>query len=308
MTSPLVSVIIPTYNRAHYIAASIQSALDQTYPHLEVIVIDDGSTDNTAEILTRFDDRVHCIKQVNQGVAAARNTGLAQVQGQYIAFLDSDDLWLPDKLEKQIAALEARPEVGLIHSRMMEIDEHGNALNTETYTEDDLRGHIYKRLLRGVPIITSSVVVRQSVIAHIGSFDHMRMGEDSDLWVRIAKHYEIDALLEPLVLWRIHAGKFERDPEELLNVHLYILNKQFRKPSNLGFVSRQQTYAFHYTLTLNRWLNSGDGYDSLVRRYYRQGWFHLLFYPPAGWVLTARVWFRTLIPQKLIRTLRAFWR
>src|SRR4051812_3217208 len=117
-----VSVVIATYNHGRYLREAIDSALAQTHPPLEVIVVDDGSTDDTAEILQTYGGRIRAMRQANAGVAAARNAGLAAASGRYVGFLDSDDVWAPDKLARQLAVFDAQPALGLVHCGLERTD------------------------------------------------------------------------------------------------------------------------------------------------------------------------------------------
>jgi len=149
--NPTVSVIIPAYNQANFIGKAIESVLRQTYQDFEIIVIDDGSTDNTEEITRGFKDkRVKYIKKYkkNRGISVARNIGIKTARGKYIALLDSDDEWLPEKLDKQINILQSEsPEVGVVYSNLCYIDENGNNMNRKLRNSKKAEGYIYEDLL-----------------------------------------------------------------------------------------------------------------------------------------------------------------
>src|SRR5438034_9298591 len=140
-----VSVIIPTYNYARYLAAAIESALAQTYAPLEIIVVDDGSTDDTLRILGAYGNRLRVLRQANQGAGAARNAGIAAARGEYVAFLDSDDLWHPRKLELQLARFASDPDLGLVHCGVEVLDEQGR---TTGFLLDGLEGWMATEMLR----------------------------------------------------------------------------------------------------------------------------------------------------------------
>jgi glycosyltransferase involved in cell wall biosynthesis len=190
---PLVSVVIPTYNRAHCVGEAIKSVLDQTYKNFEIIVVDDGSTDNTQEVLATFGDRIRVIRQENKGVSAARNAGIREARGEWLAFLDSDDLWLPDKLGIQIADLRRYPEA-IAHMVDAEIIGYG----TQRITLFDIRGlkeQFRMRPLRKRPLLdvlqtqffTSSWCLKTSIVKGLGGFrEEMRIFEDWDLLTRVA--------------------------------------------------------------------------------------------------------------------------
>ncbi len=125
---PLVSVVVSSYNRADYVAETVESVMGQTYPKIDLIVIDDGSTDATGEVIRRYGDKVHYVWQANSERASARNHGLRLAKGEFIAFLDSDDLWLPEKVERDVNFLCANPRFGLVYTDYVQIDAVGREL------------------------------------------------------------------------------------------------------------------------------------------------------------------------------------
>jgi teichuronic acid biosynthesis glycosyltransferase TuaG len=209
-----ISVIIPAYNSAKYIAEAIESVLNQTYPVLEVIVVDDGSTDDTAEIVKKIASRpmtyelrpkIRYFYQDNRGPAAARNRGIREARGNYIAFLDSDDLWLPDKIEKQIVLFD-RSDYAMVYCDMSHV------VNGKTAYKSYLkgrgykyfgRGDIYDNLLRENFIFTPTVIMRRCILDKIKGFDEkFRICEDYKMWLSIAREYPIGYIDEPLVIRR----------------------------------------------------------------------------------------------------------
>lgn len=199
--TPRVSVIIPTYNRAATIERAIDSVFAQNVP-IELIVVDDGSKDDTADIVTRrYGDRVRLIRQPNQGSAAARNQGIRAAGGELIAFLDSDDEWLPGKLAAQIAILDAHPEVALTSGQAQYFDEQGRAF---TMSNPSCSGWILERLLLTNMIITSSVLVRRgALLEHSELFrKEQQPAEDWGLWLRVASRHQV--IVAPDVIVRYH--------------------------------------------------------------------------------------------------------
>jgi len=199
---PRVSVIIPTFNRATLLRRAIGSALCQTVSDVELVVADDASTDHTAETVRSFHDQriVFLRHSVNQGVAAARNTAIANARGEYVAFLDDDDEWLPDKLRLQLRQFEgADAGVALVCSGNYEVDTATNRILAEITPA--LRGQVFDQLLtRGSFNRTSTVVVRARCLEAVGPFDPaLKYGEDFDLWLRLARHYDFDFVTAPLV-------------------------------------------------------------------------------------------------------------
>lgn len=210
---PRVSVVVTTYNQARYIEETLQSVFDQTSPALEVIVVDDGSTDNTPSLLARYEERIRYIRQNNQGVASSRNTGIALAQGEYVALLDGDDIWEPRKLAAQIEAARRFPQSGLIISNGVEFDESG--ILQPSLLRDvgkDLRLQdtqvvtvpYYEQALEWNPIWTvSQVMIPRAVLQTVGVSDSsFQCGSDYDLYLRIADTYDLTFIMERLVRWR----------------------------------------------------------------------------------------------------------
>jgi len=198
-----VSVIIPVYNRAKTIADAIESVFAQTYTDYEIILVDDGSNDNFMKIVAQYGDRVTCIYQKNNGPAAARNNGIRHAKGEFIAFLDSDDSWLPIKLEKQLKCLEGDPRLGLIGTGYYNCDENlRNPIRQEIIKMANTeREEILIQNIRP----TSSVVVRRVCFEVVGMFnEEMKFAEDWDMWIRIAQSFSIGTLDDSLVYMRKH--------------------------------------------------------------------------------------------------------
>jgi glycosyltransferase involved in cell wall biosynthesis len=199
-----VSVIIPTYNAAAFIAEAIDSALAQTYAPREVIVVDDGSTDDTAEVLARYGDRVTYIRQENARQAAARNRGVRDSSATVLAFLDADDVWRPDKLEKQLAVLERSVSIGAVTCSMQEMHVGGRL---GAVRRAAAKGRCYREILLGeVPLGAGSTwVVRRAVFAAVGGFgEALSPCEDTDFAWRAATVSDLDFVDDPLVLYRVH--------------------------------------------------------------------------------------------------------
>jgi glycosyltransferase involved in cell wall biosynthesis len=208
--NPTVSVIIPTYNRAHLIGRAIQSVLNQTYRDFELIIVDDGSTDNTEEVVGSFkDSRIKYIHhKENKGGTAARNTGINDANGEYIAFLDSDDEWLPEKLEKQINCFaKCSDSVGAVYCLHYTKDDSLGYMQQASLSKLK-RGNVYNFLLNGwCPSSTSLFMLSARVFEKSGMFDdNLPSFQDYDLWVRVARHYEFEFVDEPLVVKHQHLG------------------------------------------------------------------------------------------------------
>lgn len=222
-----VTVIIPTHNRAAMIERSVQSALAQSYEDLDVIVVDDGSTDNTAEVVERIvDDRLRYIRrEKNAGAQAARNAGVRAASGDLIAFLDSDDEWDPLKIELQVEKLSTcPPSVGMVYCGIRRIDQDGRTVPDRI---PRYRGRLFERLLQKNIIGGMSVaLIRADVLREVGPFDErLRARQDLDMWLRIARHYEIDFVPEKLVVYHLHRGRTSENKAARLQGTLALLGK-----------------------------------------------------------------------------------
>jgi len=199
MNSCSLSVVIPTYNRASFLEETIDSVLAQTFQRFELIVVDDGSTDGTQEILSGYGEKIRVITQANQGPSAARNRGIEEAKGEWIAFLDSDDAWKPDKLKKQIQFITDHPETKICQTEELWI-RNGKRVNPRKKHEMH-SGWIYEKCLPLCIVSPSSVMIHRDVFEKVGLFDEtMPACEDYDLWLRIAPHYPIFLVREQLIV------------------------------------------------------------------------------------------------------------
>lgn len=212
---PLVSVIMPCYNTSRYIGEAIDSVLGQDYPNIELLVIDDGSTDDTPSIVRAYGDQVRFFSQQNSGAGAARNLGLQNARGQYIAFLDSDDLWLPGKVKAQVEHLEENPAVGVVYSRWQpwKPDTSGTFSRRPETPPASLRpeivpegsGWLYNGLLFTSMLHTIAVMMRRDTIQQVGLFDtSLKRGQDYDYWLRTSRITQIHQLDAVYALYRLH--------------------------------------------------------------------------------------------------------
>ncbi len=196
----LVTTIIPTYNRAQDCVVAVESALAQTHREQEILVIDDGSTDDTEAVLARFGDRIRYVKKVNAGVSAARNLGMEMARGEAIAFLDSDGSWMPEKLARQVAVLEERPAVALVITSMLVVNPDGSVLEAfSRRTTIPVDGRVLRHVLRNPAMTPSTALIRTSVLRELGGFDPtLPTAKDLDLHLRIALRHEVAVIDEPL--------------------------------------------------------------------------------------------------------------
>ncbi len=206
---PRVSVIVPVYNGAKTVAEALQSVFAQSYKDYEVIVVNDGSTDSTAEVLAGFGDKIRLISLgQNGGQSAARNLGASQARGDYLAFLDQDDIWYTHKLEWQVAVLDDNPELGLVYSDLDEIDEQGRYKTWEvhkTFGMSHPKTSLVSVLINDVFILPSTVVCRKECFAQVSGFDTRLSGyEDDDLWIRLWPVCRFHYIPKALIKWRIY--------------------------------------------------------------------------------------------------------
>ena len=205
--NPRISVVIPSYNRAYCIEKTIDSVLEQKRDDTEIILVDDGSTDNTRELVqNKYGNQVRYIYQENQGIPAARNTGIKNAQGDFIAFLDSDDYWYPGKLEKQMALIAEHPEYGLVASRFDKIQCAENIKKTNRPLSYQSRrgksGWVLNDLFQANFIRTSSVMIRRDCFDRVGLFDEkQKQAQDYDLWLRMAAEYQVGFINEVLAVY-----------------------------------------------------------------------------------------------------------
>ena len=258
---PRISVIIPTYNRADLVGHAIQSVLDQTYSDWEIIVVDDGSTDHTRDVVSNYTDhRIRYIYQDNLKLPGARNTGIQASLGKYVAFLDSDDRFLPDKLERQIAAMERNPELGLVASGSIELDSRGKPLRT-------LRPWLFQpqltlqNWLYHCPFAPSDVLVQRNWLIRVGLFDvQQHYVEDWDLWLRLS-YTGCQMSWEPTVLClrAVHEGSMARNATAMTAGMFRLLDKFFAQPGLPEAICQQRdkVYAQAHLFGAVRYFGAG---------------------------------------------------
>jgi glycosyltransferase involved in cell wall biosynthesis len=235
--APLVSVIVPAFNAERFIEASLASVLAQTFDNYEVIVVDDGSTDRTGQVVRGVGGPVTYVWQANQGPAVARNTGIACARGRLICFLDADDCWVPDKLRTQVAFMDAHPDVGMVFADEDEFDERGvqvpSLFGTSRFHPAIASGvpiaDAFRKLLQENFIPTSTVMARRECFEMAGVFDPALKGpEDRDMWSRIAARYSIAAIPRVLGRKRAVASSVSRNVETTLRSRIVMWTKASR--------------------------------------------------------------------------------
>jgi len=281
--TPLVSVVVPNYNCGRFIAGTLESVFAQTYPAFEVIVVDDGSTDDSASVLARYEGRIRLLRQPNQGVSAARNHGIRESRGELIAFLDADDLWDPEKLAKQVPLFESR-SIGLVYCAVEYIDEAGRSLGTNFTGR---RGRVLPSiaLLDGTIVLAggSTAVVRRICFEKAGHFDRqMSTAADWDMWRRVACHYEIDVVREPLMKYRLRPTSMHRNVAVFEHDMLHGFAQMFADPAAAEIHHlKRRSYSALYLMLSGSFLHAGNWRRCLA--YAARG---IAAWPPAvGYIL-----------------------
>jgi len=238
----LVSVIIPTHNRAHLLQRTLESVLKQSTENLEVIVVDDGSTDGSGALAAAMDPRVSVLRNPEPaGVSVARNRGIASASGEWIAFCDDDDLWAPNKLQQQLTAADAAG-ANWVYAGDVNVDDQLRVLSGGPPPDP---AAVMARLPRSNPLASggSNVVVRSNILAEVGTFDPtLRRTEDWDLWIRIASKGPPACVREPLVAYRFHRGNVVWDPREMVD-EARTLAARYRYPVDLTAMQRRAAWA-----------------------------------------------------------------
>ncbi|PKI18159.1 glycosyltransferase family 2 protein [Colwellia sp. 12G3] len=260
---PVVSVVIPMYNVAKYIEQSINSVLQQSYHHFELILVDDGCVDDTLNIVNNFTDpRIRIVRQANRGLSGARNTGIEAARGIYIALLDADDYWAADKLTKHIKHLSANPKVGISYCPSLFINEDGELLGVGQFPKlkNITKQHIFCRNPVGNG---SSPVIRRSVLSEVGYFgvnkdkyrrmyfdESLRQSEDIELWTRIALNttWQFEGISQPLTYYRVNDSGLSSDVDKQFASwqHAVMLNKASDPTFFKQFYSLAKAYQLRY--------------------------------------------------------------
>ncbi len=243
---PSVTVVIPCYNSASTLRETLDSALGQTYDNIQIIAINDGSTDETGDILTAYGDRITVLSQQNSGQTVAKINGIAQATGDYIAFLDSDDLWDGAKISRQVALMESSPETGLCYTAGYDIDGSG-ARMSPFFASPSYRGNCFEELLLQNDIVASSVMVRRDALDRLGVFDaELRACENWELWTRIASEYLVDCVDEPLTFYRKHGSNMSSKIGHMRDYRLRVVAKnEVRYAGRSAEIDRILQLAYH---------------------------------------------------------------
>jgi glycosyltransferase involved in cell wall biosynthesis len=237
---PRVSVIIPAFNASRFISQAIESVLDQTFTDRELIVVDDGSTDDTASLVMKYGEKLRYIYQKNQGLSSARNTGIVKAEGEYIGFLDADDYWDREKLRHQVALLDSSPDTGVVYTALKVVNKDNHEIEERGCL---VRGRIFFSLLTENCVVgsCSSALIRRECFEKAGTFDEMlSASEDWDLWLRIAPYYLFDFVDLPLTFYRIHEGNMHKDLVLMERNVFHVIGKLFKREALNQEVVRRQ--------------------------------------------------------------------
>jgi glycosyltransferase involved in cell wall biosynthesis len=255
----LVSVVTATYNMGRYIRETVDSILAQTHPRLELIVVDDGSTDDTAAVLAAYDDdpRVRIIRQQNAGQTAAKNRGLQEASGEFVGFCDADDHWLPDKLARQLPRFEDAPRLGVVYGDFVCIDGEGRPVATPRWP--CFSGRITGKLLVDNFVHFPTVLARREAIERAGGFDtSLTMAIDYDLWLRVSLDWDFLYVPETVVEYRLWEGQMShRTGERLDNAFRMMTKFLSAHPDSVTPAERRFAWAHSY-VTRASW-HAGQG-------------------------------------------------
>ena len=269
---PLVTVIIPAYNHELYIEEAMQSVVNQTYKNIELIIINDGSTDGTEQVITEFINNnpnynIQFVSKSNEGICRTLNRGLELADGSYVALLASDDYWAPERIEKQVSFMERNVNIGLVFSdhyfvRYNEVTDI-KATDYKPQTRKSFKNciqneNIYEKLLIENIIPALTVLIRKECLDKLGGFDNNLSAEDYDMWLRIAKEYPIAFIDEPLAYYRVHDKNLSNNTlsiKTLITVRA-IMKKQYdSEPLKHQKIKRISLFfRFWYTVLRNRFI------------------------------------------------------
>ena len=286
-SNPLVSVVIAAYNAETFISETLDSILAQTYRHFEVIVVDDGSRDRTAEIVRSYmqnDDRIRLIQQENSGVAASRNLAIAQSFGEYIAPIDADDIWYPERLEKHVRCLEAADSsVGLVYSWSSYLNETGSIKGYSPFGElGAVEGNVLAILVfYNFLDNASTTLFRRSCIDAVGNYNtELKTCEDWDFYLRIAEHYRFAIVPEYLIGYRQYSGSMSTKCATMAHFYELIMSRIYQRHPELPRSTRRWANTAFYNNLLSKSYLAGD-YVLMFRWLYRslKGDFALLLRP-----------------------------
>lgn len=275
----VVSVVMPTFNRAEYILEAVHSVLAQTFPALELVIVDDGSTDATPEIIRSVtDSRIRYLRQDHRGVSTALNTGWRAAQGEFIGRLDSDDRWLPELLATLVPRLQTGSNVALAYGRAQWIDAQGNLLPNISGTNEKFPGQTLKSLLYGDFVTPMAVVINKKCLERVGGYDEsLRANEDWDLWIRLAEFYRFVYVDRVLAHYRVHSQNLTHSGSSqnvrVIHDRIRVIEKFYARPKlppdavgvkGLAFRNLYHDIALRH-LSAGRWRDAWMYFSRAVR-------------------------------------------
>lgn len=270
MSEFLVSVIIPNYNYANYLREAIDSVLAQTYQNIEIIVVDDGSKDDSKKILESYGEKITAIFQANQGVSAARNNGILASKGEFVAFLDADDVWFKRKIELQIEKFSTNKTLGLVHVGVEDIDAQGKVIGTHL---NGLAGEVSHELLRFNKAVIlgggSGIMIPRKILDEIGNFDlRLSTSADWDVFYQVSSRYQVGFIDEVLLKYRVHGANMHGNVERMEREMMLGFEKAFAgKPS----VSYRECYGNLYKVLAGSYLHTKK-YKHFMRQTIKSIW------------------------------------
>lgn len=317
---PIVSVVVPMYNVEKYIETCLDSVLAQTFHHFEVICVDDGSSDNTAKIVARYNDsRIVLIQQQNRGLSGARNTGIQAARGMYVALLDSDDYWAPEKLARHVNHLNSRPKVGVSYSPSLFVNDDGELMGIGQFPQ--LKRVTSKTVFCRNPVGNGSApVIRRQLLLKMNLnsdsdkrlmvFDEsLRQSEDIELWTRIALNtrWKFEGIPQPLTYYRVNASGLSANVQNQLNSWKKAM--QANRAAHPGFFKRNYQLAKAYQLRYlaRRAVQSGDS-SKAISLIHNALFCHLgiLYEEPKRTLLTYGCAVLSLLPKDIYKRLESY--
>jgi glycosyltransferase involved in cell wall biosynthesis len=295
--APVVSVVIPAFNAERTIAGTVRSVVAQTFRDLEILVVDDGSVDGTAQVAASVaDSRIRVLTQANGGASSARNAGITAARGEFVAFVDADDRWLPHKVERQVSLLRADPQADAVQTSAYFVDDELRALSVETCMD---AGDDFARCLQffNLPAFATSVMVRRATLLEIGMFDRsLVILEDWELALRLARRNGLRSIAEPLVLYRVHPGNRSRNAQIHVAPGELVLRRIFTDPALPPDVRRlrRPAYGAFYRMLAGGYLRAGDPGTGLLwaMRAVAQDPRQLAYILAMPWRRVQRAWYR----------------
>jgi glycosyltransferase involved in cell wall biosynthesis len=297
---PAVAAIIPSFNTGRFAADAIQSALAQTYPRVEIVVVDDGSTDGLTDALQGFRDRIKLVTQPHQGLAAARNRGIRETEAELIALLDADDRWHPDKIRRQVAALATRPECCLVYTARQLIDTTGASIQEGTtwypLPPEPVQGECLVELVRANRLMSSSVLFRRAALGASWFDERLGACEDWDLWLRLAEQDQFAYLDEPLTEIRVHDSNMTLDAHQMHASSLEVRELVIRRGGRKEAVAQAQAIllpAAHRVYEAGDICRARELYRACIPALGMDGW---------------RRYAVSFLPPSISKPAKAFWR